>query len=163
MLSPGPAGAEAQEWTTLGRTLIGIRRGAGEVRRKVVAVIAVAIREARSGARIRLVGDPPARDRVPVLTVVGIEPVARELGDARGVAHHRGAPRDVDRPAGLVERYAVDQNLGVIALAAAQEQRRLPSETARLGDVRARDRLQRLGRGANALSLEVGSAQHGHG
>src|SRR6266545_1521375 len=100
MLSPGPAGAEAQEWTTLGRTLIGIRRGAGEVRRKVVAVIAVAIREARSGARIRLVGDPPARDRVPVLTVVGIEPVARELGDARGVAHCLGAPRDVERSIG---------------------------------------------------------------
>src|SRR5213592_3783977 len=100
MLSPSPAGAEAQQWATLGRTLIRIRRGAGKVCRKVVAVIAVAIREARIGARIRLVGDAPARDRVPVLIVVGIEPVARELGDACGVADHLGAPRDVERSIG---------------------------------------------------------------
>ena len=70
--------------------------------------------------------------------------------------------RQVDRPAGLIERYAVDQNLGVIGLATPQEQRCLPSEAARLGDVRARDRLQRRGRGANALGLEVRAAQHGH-
>ncbi len=70
--------------------------------------------------------------------------------------------RQIDRAACLVQRHAVEQHLGVIALTATHEQRRLPAETPRLGDVGARNRFQRLRHRANALREEIGAPQHGH-
>ena len=68
----------------------------------------------------------------------------------------------IDEAARLIQRHAVEQHLGVIALAAPHEERCLPAEAPGLDHVRTGHRCECLRDCANAPSDEIRSPQHRH-
>src|SRR5438105_4990000 len=96
MPSKHTTGTQTEQGPTLGGPLVGVHRCSRAVSREMIDVIAVAIRQARVGARVWRHPYSCTHHTVAVLVVVGVQPVGGESGHPGGVTDDLGPARDID-------------------------------------------------------------------